>query len=278
MNDQEHPEDPTVLLVRDAMERASDDLPPLPDLTGPALAEGRRRRSRARLALAAGVLCAAVLGTAGAVTLTGGGHAAPAPPAAATPTATHPPTASATPEPVHIEPTPGERSMADLPAAERRRQESFQQQAVGVLQELLPDGIGTVQRTDLNVRQYQVTQGEKQFVLIFSVRPHDPDRTSKPCADVKGMVCATAALPDSVEAEAITMPMGSGDVTGTFVSFEYGRSDVSLALNPDETSNTSAPVTNDQLLAVAAAPAFLDLVRIADERPMEEQQMSVQGG
>lgn len=276
MHDQEHLEDRTVLLVRDAMDRASADLPPLPDLAGPALAEGRRRKSRTRLAVASGVLCLAALGTAGAVSLTGGGHSAPAPPAAATVTPT--PTASPLPEPVHIEPTPGEESMADLPDAERTRQENFQQQAVGVLQELLPEGIGTVQRTDIDVRQYQVTKGGKKFVLIFSVRPHDASRSSKPCADVKGVVCKTATLPDGVEAEAITMPMDSGEVTGTWVAFRYGGSDVSLSLNPDAASNTSAPVTNDQLLAVAAAPAFLDLVRIADEQPMEERQSSVPAG
>ncbi|MGX6742929.1 hypothetical protein [Streptomyces peucetius] len=276
MHDQEHLEDRTVLLVRDAMDRASADLPPLPDLAGPALAEGRRRKSRTRLAVASGVLCLAALGTAGAVSLTGGGHSAPAPPAAATVTPT--PTASPLPEPVHIEPTPGEESMADLPDAERTRQENFQQQAVGVLQELLPEGIGTVQRTDIDVRQYQVTKGGKKFVLIFSVRPHDASRSSKPCADVKGVVCKTATLPGGVEAEAITMPMDSGEVTGTWVAFRYGGSDVSLSLDPDAASNTSAPVTNDQLLAVAAAPAFLHLVRIADEQPMEERQSSVPAG
>jgi hypothetical protein len=289
MDDQEHTEDRTILLVRDAMDRASADLPPLPDLTGPALAEGRRRKSRTRLAIASGVLTVVAIGTAGALALPGGGHSAAAPPAAtssASPPAasaspSSPPTASASPSfpPVHIEPTPGEESMADLPAAERTRQEDFQRRAVGVLQELLPEGIGAVQRTDLNVSRYQVTKGEKEFVLIFSVRPRDPGRSQKPCLDaVKGMVCKDATLPGGIEAQAVTMPMDSGEVTATSVNFRYGGSDVSLWLNPHDASNTSAPVTNDQLLAVAAAPAFLDLVRIADEQPMQEKQTSIPGG
>ena len=283
MHDQEHTEDRTVLLVRDAMDRASDDLPPLPDLVGPALTEGRRRRFRTRLAIASGLLTVAAIGTAGAVAgLPGGGHTAPAAPAATvSPSPPHPSTVSPAPSfpPIHIEPSPGEKSMADLPEAERARQEGFQQQAVGVLQELLPEGIGTVQRTDLDVTRYQVTKGEKEFVLIFSVRPGDPSRSQKPCLDaVKGMVCKKATLPGGIEAEATTAPMNSGEVTGTWVSFHYGSSDVSLWLNPHDASNTSAPVTNDQLLAVAADPAFLDLIRVADERPMEEKQTSIPGG
>lgn len=278
MDDQEHTEERTILLVRDVMDRASAGLPPLPDLSGPALAEGRRRRGRTRLAIASGVLAVAAIGTAGAVTLSGGGPSASPPAASASPS--YPPAASASPSlPLHIEPTPGEESMADLPAEERTRQEQFQQRAVGVLRELLPEGIGTVRRTDLNVTRYQVTKGDKEFVLIFSVRPHDPGRSQKPCLDaVKGMVCEEATLPGGIEAQATTMPMNSGTVTGTAVNFRYGDSDVSLWLNPHDASNTSAPVTNDQLLAVAAAPAFLDLVRIADEQPMQERQTSIPGG
>jgi hypothetical protein len=283
MHDQEHTEDRTVLLVRDAMDRASDGLPPLPDLVGPALAEGRRRRFRTRLAIASGVLTVAAIGTAGAVAgLPGGGRTAPAAPAATVSPSPPPPTAaSPAPSfpPVHIEPSPGQKSMADLPEAERARQEGFQQQAVGVLRELLPEGIGTVQRTDLHVRQYQVTKDEKEFALIFSVRPHDPSRPEKPCLDsVKDMVCKQATLPGGIEARAVTAPMNSGQVTGTWVSFRYGSSDVSLSLNPHDASQTSAPVTNEQLLALVADPAFLELVRVADEQPMEERQTSVRGG
>ncbi|MFC9269193.1 hypothetical protein ACFTXJ_15660 [Streptomyces zhihengii] len=260
----------TVLLVRHAMDTASADLPPLPDLAGRATDEGRRRRGRRRLALGTAALAVMVAGAAGAVLLPGGTGA----PAAVAPAAAPSPA----PEPVHIEPTPGEETMADLPADELSRRVAFQDEAVGVLQELLPPGTGTVRRTDLNVARYQVDRGGSAFVLIFSVRPSTRSQATPVCAEAKGAVCATAVLPDGVKARAVTEPVGSGEVTATEVTFTYGRSEVTLSLSPDESTGVSAPVTNEQLLAVASDPAFRELLRYADERPMEPLATSVRGG
>ncbi|GHI88240.1 hypothetical protein [Streptomyces xanthophaeus] len=277
-------DDRAVRLLREAMDRTTAELPPLPDLAGPALAQGRRRKARLRAVIGGGVLALAVLGVAGAAALpAGSGKASGAGEVAAAPSPTAPPQAtpssSGPPPPVHIEPSPGESSMAQLPPAERVRQESFQDQAVTVLQDLLPDAVGLVQRTDLAVRQYQATKDGSTFTLLFSVRPAaGPGTGERECLEIKGQTCKRATLPGGIEATASTSPEGDGNVTVARVSFRYGASTVLLYVGADSTTNTSAPVTKEQLLEVVRSPAFLGLVKTADANPMEKKQTVVQGG
>ncbi|MFE2325041.1 hypothetical protein ACFXD5_14190 [Streptomyces sp. NPDC059385] len=269
-------DDGTVLLIRETMARTTADLPPLPDLVGPARAQGRRRRARVRFAIGGGALAVAALGMAAAVALpaddgdpqVGGVINVAAPPSSST----------APPPPVHIEPTPGGSSMADLPPAERAKQEDFQNRAVPVLQSLLPETVGTVQRTDAGVRLYQGTKNGKSFFIIFSVRPSGSDPTTRPCLEAKGYVCKKTTLPGGIEATATTSPINNGNVTEAELFFHYGKSNVSLAIEPHDASNTSAPVTNDQLLELARASSFLDLVKAADKDPVEKEQKTVVGG
>ncbi|MFJ4779342.1 hypothetical protein [Streptomyces sp. NPDC088762] len=258
-------------LVRDAMERTTADLPPLPDLTGPARAQGRRRKARARAAMGGAVLAVAALAAAGGLALPGGGEGA----RGATGVAAVPPETAKPQPPVHLEPTPGETPMSALPPDVRARQENFQNQAVGVLRGLLPGAFGTLQRTDLNVRLYQLTKDGKTFTVVFSVRPSEAGRNDKPCLEVKGQTCAKATLPDGTEVSAATAPVNSATVTESRVFFHYGTSDVVLSVGSHEASNTSAPVTKEQLLEVAKAPAFLDLVKDADRQPVQEKQTVV---
>ncbi len=265
------------LLVRDAMERATAELPGITDLVGPARTQGLRRKARVRAAIGGAVLAVAGLGVAGALVLPGGGDRGTTGTTGVIDVAAAP-TTSGPPPPVHIEPTPGQSSMADLPPAERARQENFQNQAVGVLQELLPDTVGTVQRIDLSVRQYQGTKDGKTFRIIFSVRPFEPGSTSQPCMNVRGMICKTATLPGGIEGKAATSPINNGNVTESRLWFRYGASDVSLTVNPHDESNTSAPVTIEQLLELAKAPGFLDLVKSADRDPLEKMQRTIVGG
>ncbi|MCX4691839.1 hypothetical protein [Streptomyces sp. NBC_01408] len=286
MGTNEHPTDDAMAarLLRAAMDRTTEELPPLPDLAGPARAQGRRRRARLRAAIGGGVLAVAVLGVAGAAALpAGSGKAAGVDEVAAAPSASAPAQASTSPSgpppPVHIEPSPGESSMAQLPPAERIRQESFQDQAVAVLQDLLPESVGTVQRTDLAVRQYQATKDGSTFTVIFSVRPTSGSGDGqRVCVEVKGQTCRTATLPGGILATAATNPEGDGAVTVSRVSFRYGTSDVLLYIGADSTTNTSAPVTKDQLLTLAKSPAFLGLVKTADSHPMEQKQTITHGG
>lgn len=267
-----------VLLVRDAMARTTADLPAIPDLAGPARAQGRRRIARLRAAIGGGAVAVAAIAVAGAFALPGTGTGTGRG-ATGVEVAAPPPSSQAQPQPpVHLEPSPGESSMADLPPAERARQENFQNRAVAVLQELLPPTVGTVQRTDLSVRLYRGTKDGKTFDIIFSVRPSGADRTDRTCLEVKGQVCKKATLPGGIEATAATAPVNNGDAAETRLSFHYGKSNVSLSVSPHDASGTSAPVTGDQLLELAKAPGFLDLVKAADSDPVEQEQKIIPGG
>ncbi|QES55251.1 hypothetical protein DEJ51_14525 [Streptomyces venezuelae] len=268
----------TAVLVRDAMDRALAELPTTADLVGPARAQGLRRRARVRAAIGGAVLAVAGLGLAGAFVLPGDGDDRGATGSTGVVDVAGPPTSSAPPPPIHLEPSPGESSMADLPPAERARQENFQNQAVGVLQQLLPPSVGTVQRIDLSVRQYQGSKDGKTFRIIFSVRPSEPGMAPQTCREIKDTVCSKATLPGGIRADAAVSPINNGNVTESRVWFRYGASDVSLRVGPHDASNTSAPVTGQQLLDVAGSAAFLDLVKAADRDPVEEMQRTVIGG
>ncbi|MDX3537899.1 hypothetical protein PV721_26815 [Streptomyces sp. MB09-01] len=268
-----------VLLVRDAMDRTTADLPALPDLSGPARAQGLRRRARVRAAIGGGVLTVVAIAVAGTIALPdGGGGGATRVGVAASPSAGQSRTQPQPQPPVHLEPSPGESSMADLPAAERAKQEQFQNRAVSVLQDLLPDGVGTLQRTDLSVRLYQGTKDGKTFIVVFSVRPTGADTDPRTCVNGRGFVCKKGTLPDGTEVIASTSPSDGGDVTESRIFFRYNKSNVSLSVSPHDASHTSAPVTNDQLLALAKDPAFLDLVKTADADPVEQAQKILPAG
>ncbi|MER6445661.1 hypothetical protein [Streptomyces venezuelae] len=268
--DQDLADDRAALLVRDAMHRATAELPALTDLAGPARVQGLRRTARVRAATGAAVVAVAALSVGGALALPSGGDGRSA--TGSTDVAAAPPGVVPQP-PVHIDPTPGQTSMADLPPAERARQEDFQNRAVAALQGLLPGAVGTVQRTDLTVSLYRATKDGKTFDIVFSVR--SAADAAERCRETKGTVCAKATLPDGTEADASTSPVGSAAVTESRVWFRYGTSNVSLTVGPDEESNTSAPVTAGELLEVAKSPDFLGLVDAADKHPLEQEQPTV---
>ncbi|WP_151484354.1 hypothetical protein [Streptomyces albicerus] len=278
------------LLVRDAMERTVAELPPAHDLVPPAVTQGRRRRARARLTIAAGAACVAGAVVFGAVTLPaeGDGGRTVRPAASSTPKPSESLDQVEEPEPyrtpVHVEPTnEEEQTMADLSPAERERQQKFQQQAAVLLDDLLPDKVGLIRPVDLEVRRYQGENADgKVFPVIFSVRPSGSDSGPKSCPSepgaLKGGSCEEATLPGGIKATSYRLFVDSAETTGTLVSFSYGNSEVSLTVSPDEAVTVSAPVTSKEMLAAVGDTRFLDLVRYADENPMQERQTSIVGG
>ncbi|MFG2561234.1 hypothetical protein [Streptomyces sp. NPDC048496] len=305
------PEETGTRRIKEAMTEAAEGAPPLPDLLPVALAEGRRRRTRARAAIGAGVAGVVALGVFGATlpswgtgngTGTGAKNGtaqvgAPAPGRSDATTSPAPtgtasdfvkPTAVPTEPPrtpVHVVPTPGESSMADLPAAERRRMEQFQQAAAALFDTMLPAAFGTVRPVDLAVSRYQGASKGSVFPVVFSVRPTGDSSGGPevPCAygPTKKYRCEKAQLPGGIVARAVTTTgnsKGGKDIVGVSVRFEFGDSTVLLSADGDDSSMVSAPVTVDQLLHIARDPRFLNLVRYADAYPMEPKQESVRGG
>ncbi|MER6994779.1 hypothetical protein [Streptomyces sp. NPDC000410] len=266
--------------VRDAMERTTADLPALPDLASAAVEHGMRRRARARVAVAASVAGVATLGMLAVAALPGGGGGGAVSPAAVGSSPSPTPAPYITP--VHVKPSPGEESMADLPKGERKRLEDFQQQAAVALNRTLGDAVGKIRPLDLSVSQFQAEKAGKKFPLTFSVRPQDePGKPGTPeCRDIpsKGMSCEWAELADGIKARVVDTPMNSSDTLGASVLFSYGRSSVVLSVSPDDAAAASAPVTGKQLLAAARDKALLDLVRSADKHPVQEKQRYAPAG
>lgn len=303
------------LLIRAAMEQATDDAPALPDLVPGALVQGQRRRNRARVTIGAAVTGVVALGALGAVLPLWSGDGgtqpargwsaasqrtsiSPSPSPSSTPTnvpspvpsdvpsgassAPQPPFATDAPGPstVHVEPSPGQSSMADLPTAERIRQEKFQLHAALLFGELLPRQAGPVHPVDLAVSRYQAGSGGNVFPIVFSVRP-ESDRSvapqEAPCRDYPDtkLRCRQATLPGGIEAHAVTSVAdlnGAPVSTGTVVRFTYGTSTVALSVDGDEDTTRPSPVTADQLLAVAGNSRFLELVEYAAAHPMESKE------
>lgn len=266
-----------VSLVRDAMERTVDDLPFPPDLVPAAVLKGRRRRARARAAVAASALGATALAALGAVALpegdTGAGVAA---------TGTIPPAPYRTP--VHVEATSGEAeegSLNGLSVAERKRFEEFQQWSAAVLDEALPDAVGTIRPLDSSVLFYQGEKDGNVFRVTFAVRPDDGETVAAgACRDVptKKMTCESVELENGTGAQIRVGASGSMETNATSMAFTYRGSDVRLEISPDGRTGTSAPVTGQQLLDGVRESGLLEVVRYADENPLLEKQVSVRGG
>ncbi|MGW0785824.1 hypothetical protein [Streptomyces sp. NPDC002913] len=269
--------DQDALLVKDIMRRTADGLGPLPDLVPQAVARGRRRRARTRLALTAGAFGAVTLGVLGAAAMSGGGSGPS--PASGTGVAAAP---APYRTPVHVEPSPGEAEeggLSGLPAGERQRLEDFQQRAAVALDDALPDTVGTIRPVDSTVARYQGEADGNVFTVHFTVRPADGVAPGE-CRNVpqKRMTCVKAELPGGVEARLRRAAVNSLDTESTSIAFEFGNSTVLIDVSPDEEKGVSAPVTVQQLLDGVRGSGLLDVVRYADEHPVLEKQVSVQGG
>ncbi|MFD7718554.1 hypothetical protein [Streptomyces sp. NPDC059814] len=299
-----------VLLIRAAMEQATDGAPPLPDLVPAALVQGRRRRTRARAAIGAVATGVVALGALGALLPMRGGiggtepartwsaasqrtsiapspgpTSVPSPEPTSVPSPVPTDTDTAEPSRVHVEPSPGESSMADLPAAERARQEGFQRQVALLLGKLLPQ-LGPVRPVDLTVSRYRAGRGGNVFPVVLSVRAESERSVAPqeaPCRDYadRKLRCRSAMLPGGIKARAVTGiagPDGSPASTSTVVRFTYGGRAVALSVGSDEDTGEPPPVTAGHLLAVAGNPRFLDLVKYAAENPMETKEYAARVG
>ncbi|MGA5197297.1 hypothetical protein [Streptomyces exfoliatus] len=274
-----------ITLLRSTMERTVDDLPPLPDLAPLAAREGRRRRLRARIAIVTTAFGAVTAGALGLTLLPGSNPEVTMPAAVpsspgATASASTGPSASTTYAPVTIEETPGVTPPDNpdgLSAAERERRAAHQQRVAALLDELLPATVTEIRPVKDKVYVYRIASGGETFRMTVSVRPSD-ENGLKPCVDepVRGFHCEEVTFDGNREAHLISMAVNSQETSGSYLNFRYGDSRVLLSVDPE---NVSAPVTPRQLLAVAQDPRFLDLVRYADENPVETKAPpAIEGG
>ncbi|MFE1550130.1 hypothetical protein [Streptomyces sp. NPDC058718] len=242
-------------LLRDAMDQATDGLPPLPDLAPLAVREGRRRRARARMAVATtafGVVTAGALGLTLLAGTTGPGVSMP--PAGGGRTS-YPP--------VVVEETPGVTppdNPEGLSEPERERRAQHQQKMAALLDELLPPKITGISPVKDRTPEYRITAGGETFRMVASVRP-DSDAGLRRCEnkpkDAPGC---------EEDTQLRTGPISEWRTHRVTVQYWYRKSVVELSVYAGK---TEVPVTARHLFDVAEDPRFLELVKDADAHPME---------
>ncbi|MFB7591213.1 hypothetical protein [Streptomyces sp. NPDC056169] len=130
-------------LLRDAMDRTTDGLPPLPDLAPLAVREGRRRRTRSRLAVGAAAFAVVTAGALGLTLLPGPGAD-----------------------------VAGVAKHVDAEAeAERERATEHQRKTAALLDELLPAKVTDIRPVEGQVAEYRITVDGRPFIMTVSVRP-----------------------------------------------------------------------------------------------------------
>ncbi|MYS11618.1 hypothetical protein GTW71_35500 [Streptomyces sp. SID6041] len=131
--------DNDVTLLRDAMGRTTDGLPPLPDLAPIVVREGRRRRARSRLAVGAAAFAVVTAGVLGVTVL-------PRPGADAT-------------------------GVSTGVGGEAERRADYQRRMAALLDELLPAKVTSVRPVKAEADQYRITVDGRTFPMVASVRP-----------------------------------------------------------------------------------------------------------
>ncbi|MCX4982704.1 hypothetical protein [Streptomyces sp. NBC_00572] len=259
-----------ISLLRDTMDRTTDGLPPLPDLAPLAVREGRRRRTRVRLAIVTTAFGAVTAGALGLTLLPGANTGVAMPAVVPTSTGATPSAAPSSYPSVVVEETPGVTPPDNpdgLSGPERERLAAHQQRVAALLDDLLPTTVTEIRPVKDNVRWYRITSGGETFHTTVSIRPTD-DRTLEPCRSepTRKVTCDTVTFDGNREAHLVSMPVNTSETLGSYVTFLYDGSRVRLSVEPE---SVSAPVTPRQLLDVAEDPRFLDLVRDMDENPVE---------
>ncbi|WP_377272322.1 hypothetical protein [Peterkaempfera sp. SMS 1(5)a] len=266
------------LLVRDLLGRAADELEPPAGLVASAVALGHRRRRTRRVITGTSLAGAAlVLGTLAAYAP--GGPTVRVGPASSGATGVIPsPTRTF---PIVHPPSPGTEtdSPADRSPQEHARVALYRQQVAAALQDLLPAAIGNIRLVDGYTADYEGVSGSRVFPVTFSVRPAGGPTAAHSCGPVKGGgTCRVDQLPGGVPVTLQVGPTNSMDTDGARATFHMGGSDVTVSVDPDDASRTSAPITADQLLAFVGNPRVLSLVRAADAQPVQAPQISVNEG
>ncbi|ELP67102.1 hypothetical protein ACKI1I_31720 [Streptomyces turgidiscabies] len=247
------PDDAVVGELRELMERAAAGLAPLPDLSQEAVRLGRRRRVRARAAVAGAVTGVLAIGGVGSAVLGGLGDNASAPvgPAVAPPAvpSVTPPSPSPSPP----------ASTAPVPAATGTAESAHRMRTAKALTRALGQLIGTVTLDDKGL--FAGRAAGHTFPVTLRVEPGSDALVVCPDPPETAVTCRTAWLADRIEARVV---VAGGTLWGgrsVSVSFLYADSTVELTVGPDTAARVSPPVSADQLVAAAGTSALLAEVK-----------------
>ncbi|MEH0419108.1 hypothetical protein [Streptomyces sp. B21-083] len=244
------PDDAVVGELRDLMERAAAGLAPLPDLTQEAIRLGRRRRVRARAAVAGAVTGVLAIGGVGSAVLGGLGDHASAP---VSPAVAPPAVPSATP------PSPSPASTVPVPVASDMSETARRMRMAKALTRALGQLIGTVSVDDKGLFAGRV--GGHTFPVTLRVEPGSDALVVCPDPPETAMTCRTAWLSGRIEARVVVAGGALWGGQSVSVSYLYADSTVELTVGPDTDARVSPPVSADQLVAAAGTPALLSEVK-----------------
>ncbi|WP_031012498.1 hypothetical protein [Streptomyces sp. NRRL F-5727] len=220
------------VLLRDALDRTADGLPPLPDLVPLAVREGRRRRARSRLAVGAAAFAVVTAGAVGLTLLPGSGPGVPAPAASAV-------------------------RETRLTGADWVRREKYQEEMAQLLQQRLPRKVTRVRPVGDGgdpVSEYLIEAGGESFRMVVSVRRPGTGEV-EPGPHAMGDIG--------------TLRLGPVSSLGgrVLVGYTYKDADVSLVVYDGK--NGEAPVTATDLFAVTEHWRFPAMVEWAYAYRME---------
>ncbi|WP_395362411.1 hypothetical protein ACHGLA_21335 [Streptomyces sp. YH02] len=247
-----------ITLLRDAMDRTADDLPPLPDLAPLAVREGRRRRARSRFAVGAAAFAVVTAGALGLTLLPGTTAPEVSTPADGGARASYPP--------VVVPDAPGlppSDDPAKLSEAERERRARHQQKMAALLDDVLPSKITGISPVQGRTAEYRLTADGETFRMVVSVRP-DTTAPLRHCENPAEKHPACNA-DTQLRAGGIT-EMPTIKVT---TQYWYRRSWVHITVYAGK---VEVPVRMNHLFALARDPRFVELVKEADARPMEAKE------
>ncbi|MEU1501517.1 hypothetical protein [Streptomyces sp. NPDC005732] len=275
----------SALLVRDAMESTVAQLPAVHDLVPAAVTQGRRRRARARLAIAAGSVCVAGAVVAASLALAGGHDARSARPAASRTPVPHESSGPVRPEgyrsPFHGIPPLEDQQLEGLTARERTQRADFQQKAARVLDELLPDSVGLVRPSYAAPASYRgETADGRVFPLILGTYYSRSGPGPGPCLkyinNTRGG-CEHVTLSNGIKAMVVLRTDHPVPLIHAQIEFSYQHYHVTFRVESDQKAEVDSPVSGRELQTIVSDPRFLDLVRDANKLPRETKKPTNKG-
>jgi len=231
--------------VKKAFAEVVDGLEPMPDAVPAVVVRGRRSVRRRRIGSAVGSVATVGALTAGVLTVYPSERSQPPVAGGLTPVITTSATSKATPR----QQTFGE----------------FRKHLAAVLSDVLPARFGPVTAVTPESETsngYRVTADGTTFSITFNLSKPGPGLPETTCVPGSRQVtCGTRALPGGGRAMAGHEGQTGSDITDAVLSALIHQRAVGLYIFADRSADVAPPISDKELLALAADPRFLALVK-----------------
>lgn len=275
------------------LDRATIELPPLPDLVPGAVRQGRRRRLRARALI--GVVGVASVAAIAAPTLLlapwagsdtgreGSSQPGELPLHPANWPTDQPLAAPTTAYPtMHVTPTKKGKTR-QFTRSEVELRYAFKQKLADVITKLLPPDVGRIVIPDNSVNAYRLVSGDESYQITVRVDlPAVPAEArpggawSMPCAEresqTPALPCVDGRLPDGtlISVGNIAPDAGSTSPAIPIANFGYHGAEVFFGMLSDVRTHAAPPVTSEQVARLVSDPTFLEAVDFWRTQPVAD--------